>query len=204
MEEKKAENRAKTIGITSVLDRQSKMPLIADQNPIDDFFKVVNDEHDWLMVELNRQRMEENKKEDIDVVFKFPAEPSCPEIFCHSSILKSKSPYFEGLLNFNQEDAMSQISQNFRTFDIDSFPSSSFSAMIEFFYTGSCEFDSDSLIDMFEMCQEYLLPDLRQILESVVLKNVDSENFFDTILLARKYDLKNLREALYLYGRKNF
>ena len=109
MEEKKAENRAKTIGITSVLDRQSKMPLMADQNPIDDFFKVVNDEHDWLMAELNRQRMEKNKKEDIDVVFKFPAEPSCPEIFCNSSILKSKSPYFEGLLNFNQEDAMSQI-----------------------------------------------------------------------------------------------
>lgn len=204
IEEKKAGNRAKTIGITSVLDRYSKMPLVFDQNPIDDFYKVVNDQYDWLMGELNKQRLEETKREDVDVVFKFPTEPNCPEIYCNSSILKSKSSYFEGLLNFNQEDMMSQITQSYRTFDIDSFPSTSFSAMIEFFYTGSCDFDSDSLLDLFEMCQEYLLPDLRQLLESVVQKNVDFENFFDTILLTRKYDLKNLREALFLFGRKNY
>ena len=76
--------------------------------------------------------------------------------------------------------------------------------MLDFFYTRACDFDSDTLVDMFEMCQEYLLPDLRQLLEGVVLKNLDAENFFDTILLTRKYDLKNLREALYLYGRKNY
>ncbi len=60
------------------------MPNQQDHNPIDDFYKVLNDQHEWLMKELNQKRTEENKNEEVDIVFKFPLEPDCPEIYCNS------------------------------------------------------------------------------------------------------------------------
>ncbi len=56
--------------------------------------------------------------------------------------------------------------------------------MLDYFYTGTCDFNSDALLDLIELCQEYLLPDLRQLLESVLFKNVDFENFGDNMRLA--------------------
>ncbi len=49
------------------------------------------------MEQLNKQR---ENPEMTDVVFRFPNEADLPEINAYSMILKSKSPYFEGLLNF--------------------------------------------------------------------------------------------------------
>ena len=60
IEEKKAENRAKTMGITSVLEKQNKMPINSECNPIDDFYKAVEDQHAWLTTELNNQRLNES------------------------------------------------------------------------------------------------------------------------------------------------
>ena len=49
-----------------------------------------------MLNELNSQRATDS----LDVVFKFPNESDKPDIQCHAIVLKSKSPYFEGLLNF--------------------------------------------------------------------------------------------------------
>lgn len=49
-----------------------------------------------MLHELNSQRATDS----LDVVFMFPNESDRPAIQCHSLVLKSKSPYFEGLLNF--------------------------------------------------------------------------------------------------------
>jgi hypothetical protein len=53
--------------------------------------------------------------------------------------------------------------------------------MIDYFYRGSCTFDSNDLAEMLELCQEYLLPDLKQLLEQIIIANVDLDNFGNSI-----------------------
>jgi hypothetical protein len=100
-------------------------------------------------------------------------------------IIKSKSPFFEGLINFGRDsqivdDAGAQSSGE-RTFAIEQFSHKSFGTLINYFYTGRCSVDSNDLIEMLEMCQEYLLPDLKQLLEQIIVTNIDHDNFPDTL-----------------------
>ena len=37
-----------------------------------------------------------------------------------------------------------------------------------------------------------------------MIKNIDIDNFGDTMNIARVYDCKVLKEALYLYGQRNY
>lgn len=77
-------------------------------------------------------------------------------------------------------------------------------AMLDFFYTGECSFDSGDLLDLLELCRQYMLPDLRQVLEQVIIGNLDLDNFSETFEVAKSFDCKVVREALYLFGRKNY
>ena len=76
--------------------------------------------------------------------------------------------------------------------------------MIKFFYTGICNFESNTLLEMLDLCQEYLLADLKQLVEHIMIANIDLENFGDTFEACKSYECKVLKEALYLYGRKNY
>ena len=49
-----------------------------------------------------------------------------------------------------------------------------------------------------------MLPDLRQMLEQVIIGNLDLDNFSETFEVAKSFDCKVVREALYLFGRKNY
>lgn len=76
--------------------------------------------------------------------------------------------------------------------------------MLDYFYTGQCSVDSNDILEMLEICQEYLLPDLKQLLEQIMISNIDLDSFPDSIQVARNYDCKFLREALYIFGRKHY
>lgn len=153
------------------------------------------------------QLISEESKETMDVALKFAEDP-LTEIKCHSHILKSKSPYFEGLLSFVMEqselDGQYNPTQAIKTLHIERYSPQCIKALIDYFYTGHCELDSNDIVEMFNICQEYMLPDLRQLLEQIMVGNLDMDNFPDCIQLARDYECKILREALYMYGRKNY
>lgn len=94
--------------------------------------------------------------------------------------------------------------QRAREFDIDHYSPATFKALIDYFYTGKCSIDSNDILEAFEMCQEYMLSDFKQLLEQIMVGNIDMDNFPDNMMLARNFDLKILREAAYQYGKKNF
>ena len=49
--------------------------------------------------------------------------------------------------------------------------------MIKYFYLGELEFDSNDIIEILELCQEYLLYDIKQLIEQLMIRNVDMDNF---------------------------
>ena len=76
--------------------------------------------------------------------------------------------------------------------------------MLDFFYTGQCSFESSELLDLLELSRQYLVPDLRQVLEQVIIANIDLDNYSDNIEVAKSFEYKLLKEALYVYGRKYY
>lgn len=76
--------------------------------------------------------------------------------------------------------------------------------MMEYFYTGKLTVESSDILEMLEMCQEYLIPDMKQLIEQIIIKNLDIENFSDSMQIARSFDCKILREAIYLFAKKNY
>lgn len=76
--------------------------------------------------------------------------------------------------------------------------------MVQYFYLGSCQINSNDIVEMLEMCQEYMLNDLKKNLEQLLSGNIDADNFVDNIEIARAFDCNSLKEELYLFGQKNF
>ena len=76
--------------------------------------------------------------------------------------------------------------------------------MLAYFYTGECEIESNDIVEFLELCQEYLLPDFKQLLEQLLIRNIDLDNFAEVMSLARQFDCRILKEHLYWYGQKNF
>lgn len=79
-----------------------------------------------------------------------------------------------------------------------------FKSLIDYLYTGHLSLDSSDLLEMLELCQEYLLYDLKQLLEQLIIKNIDFDNFSETMNIARAYECRVLKEALYQFGQKNY
>ena len=151
IEEKKADIRAKTIQIQSVIERQHKE--LEHEEPLElDLAEVVMGHEAWLLKSLY-----DSREHTHDIVFEFPNLDTGAQVKCHSHILRSKSPYFDGLFKF------SEVMD--KRFVIEHYSISSFKAMIEYFYTGKCLIDSNDIVEMLEMCQEYMLPDLKQLIE---------------------------------------
>ena len=52
--------------------------------------------------------------------------------------------------------------------EITDYPPSVFRAMLEFFYLGTTKVNSKELIDILYLCEEYILPVLKQAVETVI------------------------------------
>ena len=70
-------------------------------------------------------------------------------------------------------------------------------------YKGEVQLNSNDLIDLLQLCQEYILPKLKQSIEIVFSENISMENFADLMMLSRAYDAANLRKNLIIFGKQN-
>ena len=79
-----------------------------------------------------------------------------------------------------------------------------FRAMIDFMYLPEVSIDSNDMIDILDLCREYILPKLKQAVEIVFSENIDYNNFADLMQLSRAFDMDHLRRALIIYGKQNY
>lgn len=119
-------------------------------------------------------------------------------IKCHQSIIKNRTPYFQGQSNFMQQQKKKE--QDFSEIKILNYPFELIDEIVKYFYLGQCKVNSNDIYTMLEICQEYLIDDLKQLIEMKLIKNIDNDNFRDNMQLARTFECNILREALYLYG----
>lgn len=85
-------------------------------------------------------------------------------IRCHKQVLISQSAYFTGLMEFN-EARHSQLAEI--VLDVHDYSQEVFEAMIRFLYLGETKLNSNNLVDLLNLCQEYLLPAMKQAIEHV-------------------------------------
>jgi hypothetical protein len=68
-------------------------------------------------------------------------------------------------------------------------------------YTGEISMNSNDLIDLLQLCQEYLVPKLKQSIEIVFSENISIDNFADLMMVSRAYDALHLRKNLIAFGK---
>jgi len=156
----------------------------------------------WLMKKLYSQRSTTG-----DIVFVFPGHlqegtTDPVEIKCHSEVLVSQSAYFKGLFDFNE--ASQQVNKKIVKQEIQDHSPVVFRAMIDFMYLPEVSIDSNDMIDILDLCREYILPKLKQAVEIVFSEKIDYDNFADLMQLSRAFDMDHLRRALVIYGKLNY
>ena len=75
--------------------------------------------------------------------------------------------------------------------------------MLEFFYLGETKMNSIHLIDMLNLCDEYLLPGIKMVVEQELVKNLRQDNYHDMYMIAKGYGCLILMEKLVEFGRTN-
>lgn len=72
--------------------------------------------------------------------------------------------------------------------------------MLDYLHTGLLNFESHDILELLELCQEYLLPDMKQLIEQIMVRNIDFDNFGESMQISRSFDCKILKDNLFLFG----
>ena len=75
--------------------------------------------------------------------------------------------------------------------------------MIDFLYLSEISINSNDLVDMLHLCQEYIVPRLKAAIEVVFGENLTMENFADLMMLSRAFEATTLRRNLIDFGKAN-
>ena len=75
--------------------------------------------------------------------------------------------------------------------------------MIDFMYLSEVTLDSNDLVEMLQLCQQYLLPKLKTAIEHVFSESVTVDNFGDRMMLSRAFKAEDLRRNLVVFGKEN-
>lgn len=90
------------------------------------------------------------------------------------------SEYFKGLMEFNQ---LSSAANEEVTLSIHEHSPKVIEAMIQFLYLGEAKVNSNDLVDLLGLCQEYLLPGMKQAIEHVFADQLTLDLFMDVYML---------------------
>ena len=82
-------------------------------------------------------------------------------------------------------------------------PPEVFQAMIEFLYLGETRVNSNDLIDLLHLCQEYLLPTMKQAIEHVFADQLTVPLFHDIYMVMKAFDCAQLKACVLDFGINN-
>ena len=75
--------------------------------------------------------------------------------------------------------------------------------MLEFFYLGKTKLDSNCLVEMLSLCEEYLLHGLKMAVEQEFINNLKEENYYDIYMIAKGFSCSVLLDKVIEFGRIN-
>ena len=75
--------------------------------------------------------------------------------------------------------------------------------MLEFFYLGETKINSNDLVDMLNLSEEYLLPGIKMAIEQEFIRNLKIENFYDIYMISKGFSCSVLLDKVIEFGRIN-
>ena len=78
-----------------------------------------------------------------------------------------------------------------------------FMAMIKFLYLGESQINSNELVDLLQLCQEYLLAGMKQAIEHIFAEQLTLDLFVDVYMLTKAFDCSYLKDRVMSFGRAN-
>ena len=76
--------------------------------------------------------------------------------------------------------------------------------MIDFIYLGHARINSNDLVDLLALCQEYLLVGMKQAIEHVFASQLNLDLFMDIYMLTRAFDCRQLKESVVNFAVANY
>ncbi|KAJ5075441.1 pep-cterm sorting domain-containing protein [Anaeramoeba ignava] len=145
------------------------------------------------------QNQNQNQKEE-ESYFDF-------EIFCeenkisfktHKSILSSRSQYFKSLFN----SKMKEFQEN--KLILKDFSSSILFPILNYFYSGKIEINSENAIEILMFSSKYLIDELIEICSNFIKNNLQIETVIDILKLSERMNLNQLFDFSYQFIFDNF
>lgn len=131
-------------------------------------------------------------------------ESSDITIFCenrefnvHKVILIHRSPVFQAMF---RNDMLEKSSNQVNIKDIDP---EAFEVFLRFLYTGQASIEAKQAAGIYEACEKYQLPDLKEMCLIIMQENITVEACVETLLVADKFSLHDLRNKTLSFINKN-
>ena len=128
-------------------------------------------------------------------------------IKCHRQVLLAQSEYFQGYLQFNNmavENGENNEGNQETVLTVREYSQAVVQAMIDFIYLGSAKINSNDLVDLLGLCQEYLLVNMQQAIEHVFAEQLTVDLFLDIYMLTRAYDCNRLKDSVVSFAVANY
>ena len=140
------------------------------------------------------------------------AEPELGRIRCHRQVLLAQSEYFKGFLQFNDiaqhnndnDDGNNEAEDEPTILTVREHSLQDVQAMVDFIYLGKARVNSNDLVDLLSLCQEYLLVGMKQAIEHVFASQLTLDLFLDIYMLTRAFDCRQLKESCVSFAVANY
>ncbi|KAJ5075122.1 pep-cterm sorting domain-containing protein [Anaeramoeba ignava] len=145
------------------------------------------------------QNQNENEKENENYFdFEIICEQNQISFKTHKSILSSRSEYFKSLFN----SKMKEYQEN--KLILKDVSSSILFSILNYFYSGKIEINSENAIEILIFSSKYLIDELIEFSLNFIKKNLQIETVIDILKLSESMNLNQLLESCYQFIYQNF
>ncbi|KAJ5069115.1 pep-cterm sorting domain-containing protein [Anaeramoeba ignava] len=140
----------------------------------------------------------QNQNEENYSNFEIICEQNQISFKTHKSILSSRSQYFKSLFN----SKMKEFQEN--KLILSDVSSSILSLVLNYFYSGKIEINSENVIEILMFSSKYLIDELIEICSKFIKNNLQTETVIDVLKLSESMNFNQLLDFSYQFISENF
>ncbi|KAJ5080088.1 pep-cterm sorting domain-containing protein [Anaeramoeba ignava] len=159
--------------------------------------KLSNDLKNLFQNQNQNQNQNENQNESY-FDFEIICEQNQISFKTHKSILSSRSQYFKSLF----KSKMKEYQEN--KLILKDVSSSILSSILNYFYSGKIEINSENAVEILIFSSKYLIDELIEICSKFIKKNLQIETIVDILKLSESMNINQLIDSSYQFIFENF
>jgi len=135
----------------------------------------------------------------VDVVFQIDSY----KFYCHKPVLFARSEYFRALIQDHFCELEQDEGSNIPLIRIQHVSPKVFGSVLVFVYTNSCQITEETISELLNVGDMFLLPGLKRECGNWLLKYIDQDNVISILNTARLFQLPRLEDACTGYLAEN-